>query len=404
MKILHISEHYGDLGGAERYLSEICLAQAKRGWDPIVAALPCAVAGESGAVRRYRLEPSFGLRSARRVRRPLEHLLDVERPDIVHLHNIQYFLGPTLLKVLRSRAPVIQTVHDTRVICPRWLSKIIPAANSPCAFPMGSHCFRHHCYPFHRTPASAFGNLYKFVLVGWQLALLRQLDRVLVPSAYIHQQLLLNGFPANRLERMPLFLHGSFAPLARKAKSRTIVFAGRIDESKGIRQFLDCLAQLTTTVWTGQVVGDGPFLTEAKAIAAQHGLTEQVEFLGRLPAVALAQVFGAARVAVMPSLMPESFGLTGLEALACGTPVVAFDSGGISEWMEDGVTGFLVGWGDVSALATRVRQILEDDVLAERLGRQGRQRAGRFDRQRHLNRLWEIYAETAAASRHSATP
>ncbi len=401
MRILHISEHYGNLGGAERYLSEICADQLKRGWNPIVAA-SSPPPRDQGPVRVYQLEPSFGLRSSRRARRTLERLLDAEQPNIVHLHNIQYFLGPALLQVLRSRTPVIQTVHDTRVICPRWISKIIPSATSPCTFPMGSHCFRHHCYPFHRTPASAMENLCKFVLVGWQLMLLRRLDRVLVPSAYIHQQLLMNGFSAHRLERMPLFLHADFAAPDHDVTTRNIVFAGRIDEAKGFRQFLECLARLSTTVWTAQVAGSGPFLTEAKAIAARLGLMGRIEFLGHVPADSLAQVLGAARVVVMPSLMPESFGLTGLEALACGVPVVAFDSGGIAEWLEDGVTGFLVRWGDVSALAARVRQLLEDDALAERLGRQGRQHAARFDRERHMNRLCEIYAETTAARHYSA--
>jgi len=72
---------------------------------------------------------------------------------------------------------------------------------------------------------------------------------------------------------------------------------------------------------------------------------------------ALAHLFRSAQVVVMvmPSLMPESFGLTGLEALACGTPVVAFRSGGITEWLNEGVTRFVARWGDVSALAARVR-------------------------------------------------
>jgi glycosyltransferase involved in cell wall biosynthesis len=369
----------------------------------VVASSAATIPGDARSVRVYPLEPSFGLRSTRRAATPLKHILDAERPDIVHLHNIQYFLGPGLLRVLRSRAPVIQTVHDTRVICPRWQSKIIPSATSPCRYPMGSHCFRHGCYPFHRTPASVIENLQKFLLVGWELALLRRLDRVLVPSAYIHEQLRLNGIPAQRLEKMPLFLHADFAPPERSATTRCIVFAGRVEESKGIRQFFDCLARLSTLEWTAQVAGMGPFLTEAKAIAGQHGLAGRVEFLGQLPGAALAQVLGAARVVVMPSLMPESFGLTGLEALACGTPVVAFDSGGITEWLADGVTGFVVRWGDVSALAARVRQLLENDLLAERLGRQSQQHAQRFDLERHMNRLCEIYAEVAATHRRAAT-
>jgi len=393
MKILHINEHYGDFGGTERYLAEICGAQTRRGDEPIVvASSDAAIAGDAEPVRVYPLQPSYGLRSARRAAAPLTRILDAERPDIVHLHNVQYFLGPGLLRLLRAYAPVIRTVHDTRVICPRWESKIIPSANSSCRYPMGAQCFRHGCYPFHRTPASVIDNLEKVLLVSWELRSLRRLERVLVPSAYIHDQLRLNGIPAHRLEAIPLFVHRDFAP-PDCAERHTVVFAGRVEESKGMRQFMDCLSRLSTLSWTAQVVGDGPFLSEAKAIAARYGLTQRVEFLGRLARSAVARVLGAARVVVMPSLMPESFGLTGLEALACGTPVVAFDAGGITEWLADGLTGFVVPWGDVSALTDRTRQILEDDVLAERLARASRQHAQRFSLERHVNRLSEIYAE-----------
>jgi len=402
MKILHINEHYGNVGGAERYLSEICSAQVKRGEDPvIVASSEGAIHNAAPSPRVYPLTPSFGLRSTRRAAAPLKRILHAERPDVVHLHNIQYFVGPLLVRMLQSHAPVIQTVHDTRVICPRWLSKIIPSRTSPCEYPMGSHCFRHGCYPFHGMPTSATGSLQKFLLVGWELALLRRLDRVLVPSTYMHEQLRINGISAQRLEKMPLFLPANFTPLDKRTGTPRVVFAGRIDESKGIRQFFDCLARLSTLAWKAQVAGSGPFLAEAKAIAKQHGLMERVEFLGQLPVDALVHVFRSARVVVMPSLMPESFGLTGLEALACGTPVVAFDSGGITEWLNDGVTGFVVPWGDVYALAARVRQLLEDSPLAEKLGRQSQQHARQFDRERHVNRLLEIYAEVAAARRRS---
>lgn len=400
MKILHINEHYGNVGGAERYLSEICSAQGKRGDDPVVvASSEGAIHNAAPPPRMYALTPSFGLRSARRTAGSLKRILRTERPDIVHLHNIQYFIGPPLVRMLQSQTPVIQTVHDTRVICPRWFSKIIPSRTSPCQYPMGSHCFRHGCYPFDAMPASASGNLQKFLLVGWELALLRRLDRVLVPSTYMHQQLRINGFSAQRLEKMPLFLSAEFPPPDKRAGPPRVVFAGRIDETKGVRQFLDCLSQLSTTAWTAQVAGSGPFLAEAKAIAEQQGLTARVEFLGQLPMGDLVRVLAAARVVVMPSMTPESFGLTGLEAQACGTPVVAFDSGGITEWLNDGVTGFVVRWGDVDALASRVRQLLEDSLLAEQLGSQSQQHARQFDRERHVNRLSEIYAEVVTTWR-----
>lgn len=402
MKILHINEHYGNLGGAERYLSEICGEQARRGGNPIVVASAEATISSAAPLPRvYPLEPSFGLRSTQRAAASLKRILDAERPDVVHLHNIQYFLGPRLLRMLHESAPVIQTVHDARTFCPRSISKVIPSAPALCTYPMGWHCFRHGCYPFHRTTANGFDNLQKFVLVSWQMALMRKMDRILVSSGYMREQLLLNGFSSDRLVTLPMFVPRRDQLPERTGRNRRIVFAGRIDESKGVREFLTSLGKLPGRDWTAQLVGDGPFLVEAKAIIIRERLEDRVEFLGRLDDGAFTKALSSAYVVVMPSVVPESFGLVGLEALACGTPVVAFDSGGVSEWLKDGKTGFLVPWGDIEVLAHRLAQLLADDNLADTLGRQGRDWARHFDRAKHVDKLCEIY-EDAVALRHNA--
>jgi glycosyltransferase involved in cell wall biosynthesis len=402
VKILHINEHYGGLGGAERSVMEVCVALVERGLDQVVVASSAKTsAGSVQGVRVCTLAPSFGLRSTLKAVAPLKRILDAERPDVVHLHNIQYFLGPPLLRILQAGAPVIQTVHDARSVCPRWSSKIIPSAPAPCTYPMGSHCFRHGCYPFHRTTENIFDNLEKFFLVGWGMRLMRKAERIVVYSDYMREQLVLNGFPSERIERLPPFVSQAFKPSDRVKRERRIGFAGRIDESKGIREFLAALAKLPAGDWTAQVAGDGPFLPEAKALAVREGLGERVEFLGRLDDRALAQMLASAYVIVMPSLVPESFGLAGLEALACGTPVIAFDSGGISEWLVDGKTGFLVPWRDVEALAQRVALLLADEDHAASLGRQGRQRAASYGMARHMEKLCDIYHEAASRRRRA---
>ena len=396
MRILHLNEHYGNLGGAERYLSEICGEQARRGEDPVVVASSEAqISNAAPSLRVYPLKPSFGLRSTRRATAPLKRILDAERPDVVHLHNVQYFLGPRLLRMLQASAPVVQTVHDTRAFCPRSMSKVIPSGPALCTYPMGWHCFRHGCYPFHRGTTNGFGNLPKFVLVRWQMALMQKLDRILVHSSYMREQLLLNGFSSDRLVTLPMFVSPPHARSERSLRNRRIVFAGRIDESKGVREFLASLARLPGRDWTAQLVGEGRFLGEANAIVRQQRLENRVEFLGRLEGRAFVDALRSAYVVVMPSLIPESFGLVGLEALACGTPVVAFDSGGISEWLKDGKTGFLVPWGDIEVLTRRLTQLLADENLAEILGRQGQDWARHFDKAQHIDKLCEIYRDAA---------
>jgi glycosyltransferase involved in cell wall biosynthesis len=82
-----------------------------------------------------------------------------------------------------------------------------------------------------------------------------------------------------------------------------------------------------------------------------------------------------ASLAVVSSVWPEPFGAVGLEAMRYGLPVVAFDAGGIREWLADGESGFLVPWMDRGRFAARVEELLADKALARRLGEQGRNRA-----------------------------
>ena len=97
---------------------------------------------------------------------------------------------------------------------------------------------------------------------------------------------------------------------------------------------------------------------------------------------------------VLPSLWPEPFGLVGPEAMAYGKPVVAFDVGGVREWLVDRVNGLLVPRGDVPSLAAAIAELQMDPQLRARLGEGARLCVKeRFDRKVILPRLMAIYRE-----------
>ena len=113
------------------------------------------------------------------------------------------------------------------------------------------------------------------------------------------------------------------------------------------------------------LVGDGPDRGECEALARELGIWQQTRFLGKQ--AELTSILSISDVFLIPS-GNESFGLSALEAMACGVPVISSDVGGLPEVNVDGKTGYIVKMGDIQTLARRTIEILSDDVLQKRLG------------------------------------
>jgi glycosyltransferase involved in cell wall biosynthesis len=127
-------------------------------------------------------------------------------------------------------------------------------------------------------------------------------------------------------------------------------------------------------------------------LSRRLGLSNRVRFAGYVPAVEVDAYYRSATLALFSSVWPEPFGLSGLEALRHGLPVVAFDVGGVREWLEDGVNGLLAPWMDTQAFAQRVDRLLGDPVLARNLGERGRELAAeRFNFARYIDGLEELF-------------
>ena len=157
-----------------------------------------------------------------------------------------------------------------------------------------------------------------------------------------------------------------------------LLWVGRIAPIKGLDTLLDAVGRLQAA-GTGLrllIVGgdaDEPRNGHERALRDQIerlGLAAAVRFVGPQPQDALPAYYAAADVTVLPSYY-ESFGMVALEAMACGSPVIASRVGGLVTTVRDGVTGFLVPDGDVDALAERVATLIADPDLRWRIGREG---------------------------------
>lgn len=185
-----------------------------------------------------------------------------------------------------------------------------------------------------------------------------------------------------------------------------ILFVGRIDPIKGIDIWFRAMARVVeehpalrgkmcVCLVGGDVDEDTPpdaELARLQSLKDELGIGDLVLFRGKQSQENLPYYYSAADIVVMPSLY-ESFGMVALEAMACGTPVVASDVGGLSFVVRDGETGFLVPEGDPRALADILGHLICEPELRDRLGKRGIEIAREYAWTRIADQIEEIYQE-----------
>lgn len=320
MRVLHVSDRLTDRGGAYWHLLGVLAKQSR---DPD-CDVHLAVGRDDGVVpAQCHVIELPGLESRTRVRVELARLVGELRPDVVHVHTV---MNPEALEQagrLDGVAKVL-TIQDHRFFCPgkgKWTED-----GEVCAERMSEElctkCFSDDAYyrEISTLTRERFEALQRF--------------RVVVLSNYMKREL---GLPAGHgVHVIPPFVHGLDANIAPDGPP-CVLFAGRLVEAKGVA---DAMA-----AWKRSGV-------ELPLVLAGTGtLRDELdgcEVLGWVPHERMAALYRRAAAVLMPSRWQEPFGIVGLEALTMGAPVVAWESGGISEWHP----GPLVAWGDVEGLAS----------------------------------------------------
>ena len=156
-------------------------------------------------------------------------------------------------------------------------------------------------------------------------------------------------------------------------EKRVILYTGRIEPLKGLDLLLNAVSLLeggsdTRLIIVGGKPGRDKELDRLKSVAAQLGIESMVTFTGAVNQSELPNYYSAADVFVIPSYY-ESFGLAALEAMACGTPVVASRVGGLKTFVRHGETGYLVPWRCPEPFAQSLEVLLANPALRDTMGR-----------------------------------
>jgi glycosyltransferase involved in cell wall biosynthesis len=165
-----------------------------------------------------------------------------------------------------------------------------------------------------------------------------------------------------------------------KFERPTVLYLGRIKKYKSIDQLMRAFRMALEKIPDAElkIVGDGDYLPELKKLARSLGLDGRVEFPGYVSVEKKVQILRKSHVAVYPS-MKEGWGLTNIEANACGTAVLAANVPGLKDSVCDGKTGFLYRYGDLEDLAGKLERVLTDGALRESLEIGGLEWAKRFN-------------------------
>lgn len=311
----------------------------------------------------------------------IEALVAAFAPDVIHVHNTHPLISPSLYwAAARQRVPVVQTLHNFRLLCPQGMLLREQRVCEDCLGHLPWRGVVHRCY---RGSAAQSAVVAATVTLHRGLGTWRaKVRRYIALNGFCRDLFVRGGLPADRIVVKPNFVD---VPAGAQAARRGGLFVGRLSVEKGIGVLAAALHRAPGVEL--DVIGSGDH--EADLDGLPH-----VRRLGFMTLPDILERMRRARWLVVPSLWYENFPRTIVEAYACGLPVIASRLGALPELVDDGVTGLLFEPGAADDLA---RVLAWAEAHPHEMARMGAAARERYDALytpgRNLRMLEGIYAD-----------
>nr|WP_290668782.1 glycosyltransferase [Ardenticatena sp.] len=343
-----------------------------------------------GNARLNGMPPLKGVRNAiwsREAQGKIRRLIRETKPDVAHFHNTFLMISPAAYYACKEAGvPVVQTLHNYRLICPGALlmrggqicedcmNKIVPWPGVV-----------HGCWRDSRAGTAVVAAMLSVhrLMKTWQ----EQVDIYIALTKFARQKFIEGGLPAEKVVVKPNFVVPD--PGAGQHEGEYVLFVGRLSREKGVQTLLRTWKRLRGIAL--KIVGDGPLMEEIQTFVRKEELKD-VEILGRRPREDVLQLMQQARVLLFPSEWYEGFPMTVAEAFACGLPVIASRLGAMAEIVEDGRTGLLFRPGDSEDLAAKIEWAWKHPKALAQMGEEARREYERkYTAERNYSMLMDIY-------------
>ncbi|MFT5662455.1 MAG: glycosyltransferase involved in cell wall biosynthesis, partial [Sulfurimonas sp.] len=293
------------------------------------------------------------------------------KPDVIYVHQVSS--TQVLQQLSELKVPVVGFIHDHKNFCLRE-HKYTTIGNHTCTKKVGLGCYS--CLGFINKkdsfPYVSFNNITNTLAIQ---DILKNFNHIIVASEYMKNHLLLHNFKYENISKITLFStpinnHNYSSNIT---QTKRFLFVGQLVRGKGIDTLLDAFKKLNQEDTILDICGEGKQRVELEKRAKALGISHQVFFHGKIASDELSRYYWNAYAVVIPSRAPETFNLVGLEAMKHSKAVIATNVGGITEWLEDGLTGHLFTSNDSQGLSEILEYAIDNPQNISRMGQRGYQ-------------------------------
>jgi glycosyltransferase involved in cell wall biosynthesis len=413
MKILQIHKYFSKKrgGGSVSAFFETKALLEKRGHEVVVFSMhdqenePSAysehfaehfdIEKAKGFTDKVRLAPKVVYN--REAQKKLEALIQQERPEIAHVHNIYHYLTPAILHTLkRYNIPIVFKLSDYKVVCPNYKLYTKSDICTRCRGGKYYNVFFQRCL---KDSSSASFLAMVEAYVHKYLKSYNLVDRFLAPSEFMIDTCASFSIPREKMRLLRNVLNFSgYEP--QWEKESFFLYMGRVSEEKGLLTLLKAVRLLhEKDALHGHalsIAGIGPQVQDLKKYVEAHDLQDKVHFHGfvKKGTEEWKWLMSRARFSVLSSIWYDNSPIAISESMAFGTPVIVSDRGGTKEMIEDDKSGFVFAAGDERSLAEKMEMLLNDSQKVREFGERGVERVQKINNEdAYYNTLMSYYEE-----------
>jgi glycosyltransferase involved in cell wall biosynthesis len=324
---------------------------------------------------------------SREAKNAIKKVITRHRPDIAHIHGIAHELSPSILDGLSSmRIPTIFTLHDYKIKCPNtnFISQ-----DKVCEKCYGGKFYNVARYRCKRN------NIFASILAGVEAYthnLLKIYEKnvncFISPSKFLKNKMHNHGFRTKTVH-IPNFINMDRFKPSEKEKKKYCVYLGRIEKIKGV---LTLAKAINLTDKVNLIVAGRGEAEPLMRIELSQKKSNKIEFLGHIDTNEIIQLVQEAQFSIIPSEWYENNPMSALESMACGTPVIGANIGGIPEIVQDGVNGLLFEPGDYRQLSKKIEVLRDRPDLCRRMGENGRRMVLQVNNpETHYEKTFDLY-------------